>query len=138
MYKNKYKRDAWQWFSRFIRLRDTQDGYAQCITCGTKKNPKDGDAGHYISRSHNSTLFMELNVAFQCKGCNNPRWNKYGTHKAFRQALVSMYGEDQIEEMEKESLVPKRFNDAEFVAMSQYYQEEVERMLAEKGIEKWW
>ena len=137
MYKNKYKKSAWEWFSRFIRLRDTEsDGLAQCITCWTKKHPKDGDAGHFISRRHNATLFMEINVAFQCKRCNNPRWGN--THPAFREALIDMYGEEIVRDIEKEALTPKKFTDTEFIAIAQMYEKQVEELLKEKGIDKWW
>ena len=139
-YKNKYKKSANEWFSRFIRLRDTShiDGFAQCITCKKKKHPKDGDAGHFVSRSHNATLFLEDNVHFQCKACNNPNWNAGGTAKVYREVMIDMYGEDVVLEIEKTSLIPKRFTDMEYIAMTQDYQEKVEKLLSEKGIKKWW
>jgi|SRR3954451_3335822 len=62
------KKKAWAVFSKWIRNRDNYT----CFTCG-KYDENRGHfmhAGHYISRSHNATLFDEENVHAQCYYCN--------------------------------------------------------------------
>ena len=65
------KQKADRAFSKFIRLRDSNsNGLSQCITCGTFKNWKDMDCGHFISRRFESTRYDEKNANSQCKKCN--------------------------------------------------------------------
>lgn len=66
-----WKKKAWAVFSKWVRERDKYT----CYTCG-KNYSADGankgymHAGHFISRSHNNTLFCEINVRAQCYYCN--------------------------------------------------------------------
>jgi hypothetical protein len=60
-----------RWFSKFIRLRDSdQNGYCRCITCGRFASWKNMDAGHFISREKMATRYDEMNVHAQCQQCN--------------------------------------------------------------------
>ena len=68
-------------FSQYIRLRDTDDqGWGNCVTCGKALFWKNGDAGHFISRTYLNTRFEPLNVNLQCKGCNGYRSGEQFTH----------------------------------------------------------
>ena len=69
--KSKADATAWGWFSKYIRIRDSDGrGYGACFTC-QKINPiKDMDAGHFVSRDHKSVKFDEKNVHLQCRSCN--------------------------------------------------------------------
>ena len=61
----------WRWFSKLIRLRDTDHlGFGKCCTCGKVVKWNDADAGHFVSRRHKATKFDERNVNIQCKHCN--------------------------------------------------------------------
>ena len=45
------KKELWKWFSIFIRTRNVDDnGYDNCVTCGSYKHSRELDAGHYITR----------------------------------------------------------------------------------------
>ena len=48
------------------------------------------DAGHFVSRVYESTLFDERNVHAQCKGCNMPPNNGMG--HAYWMFLDGRYG----------------------------------------------
>ena len=65
------EKTTWDWVSKYIRLRDTDDnGYCTCCTCGTVKHWKDMQAGHFRSRKHNATAWDSRNIHAQCVSCN--------------------------------------------------------------------
>ena len=60
-----------RWFSKFIRLRDSdRNGMCRCVTCGKPDHWKEMDAGHFISREKLPVRYDERNVHAQCKQCN--------------------------------------------------------------------
>lgn len=65
-----YKKKAWDAFSQFIRLRDSENGYAKCCTCEHVDEWKYLQAGHFVAGRNNSILFREDNCHAQCVGCN--------------------------------------------------------------------
>src|SRR3990172_6535709 len=104
------KKKAWKVFSEYIRKRDSDwRGWGKCYTCGKKLFWKSGDAGHFISRVHNNTLFSELNVHLQCKHCNN----QGGEPAAYALHLIKDYGADIIILLQKQSTRIKQFKVSE-------------------------
>lgn len=66
-----YKKKAWPFFSKYIRLRDAdENGMCKCVTCGVEKHFKDMQAGHGVGGRHNYLLFDEEIVFAQCPACN--------------------------------------------------------------------
>jgi len=93
--RSKAKKKAWTQFSRFIRLRDSDEyGRAKCITCPAVKHYLEMDAGHFITRAKESTLFDERNVSCQCKGCNRFQGGKFFEHE---QAIERKFGKGTVE-----------------------------------------
>ena len=93
--RSKAKKKAWTQFSRFIRLRDSDEyGRAKCITCPAVKHWSEMDAGHFITRAKESTLFDERNVSCQCKGCNRFQGGKFFEHE---QAIERKFGKGTVE-----------------------------------------
>ena len=77
-----YKKLADKWFSKYIRLRDSDShGIIFCITCKKPFHYKQGDAGHFQPRQHLKTRFDPRNVNGQCKYCNNKNWNQGEQYK---------------------------------------------------------
>jgi len=75
-----WKKKAWAVFSKWIRERDNYT----CYTCGKQYiGGHSMQAGHFISRSHNNTLFDEQNVHAQCYHCNVIKRGNMGEY-AFR------------------------------------------------------
>lgn len=69
----KAKAKAWVECSKYIRLRDADEkGICTCVTCGRCAHWKAMDAGHFITRAKEATLFDPKNIHAQCGGCN--RW----------------------------------------------------------------
>jgi 5-methylcytosine-specific restriction endonuclease McrA len=90
------KKKADKYFSLYVRHRDSTDGMAECITCGTKKPIKQMQAGHFVSRRVNALRFDEENVNAQCTGCN---MFKAGEQYLYAKALDLKYGDGKAEEL---------------------------------------
>ena len=68
-----------------------------CISCGTKK-PFAWHAGHYRTTAAAGHLrFTRINIHLQCDVCNI---HKSGNIEAYRAALVELYGEETVQDLE--------------------------------------
>ena len=94
-----WKKKAWSEFSTFIRNRDNTALGCKCYTCGKYYPVNRMQAGHYISRRINITLFNETNSNAQCYNCNI---NLKGDPVTYRENLVKEYGEKFIQELESQ------------------------------------
>jgi len=93
--KLKKKLDAY--FSKYIRLRDSKNGFGNCFTCGVRKHWKEAHCGHWIPRNILATRFHEDNCRFQCVGCNLYANGKF---IEFRINLVKEIGEERVKALE--------------------------------------
>jgi len=93
----KLKKEADKWFSLYIRTRDSQDGLAECITCGVSKPIKEMQNGHFVRRSVNLLRYDELNCNDQCVGCN---MFKAGDLYLYGKALDTKYGDGTADELQ--------------------------------------
>src|SRR3972149_4557092 len=78
-------RIAWNYFSKFIRDRDSEDGYFTCISCGKTKSVAGGNcqAGHYYPAGKFKSLkYDEHNV--------NAEYNKRHGSKIDRLYLIDI------------------------------------------------
>jgi len=84
-------------FSQYIRLKDADEfGNATCFTCGKVDHWKKLQNGHFQSRKHYSTRWLEQNCQVQCAGCNVFR---YGEQFLFSKYLDEKYGDGTSEEL---------------------------------------
>jgi hypothetical protein len=146
------KKLAWQWMSRWVRLKDVldtarrfgfdkRDMMAQCFTCGafvcvTKRGG--GQAGHFRSRGHGGSsglYFDERAIRVQCAKCN--AWRQ-GRPDEFREGLVDEYGEETVQELERLHKMPSRWGPKDYPLLTMLYKREVETLLEENGLRKWW
>lgn len=92
---SKLKKDLDTWFSRYIRLRDSDDkGEIKCVTCEEVRFWKYADCGHYIPRQWKSTRWHEQNCHAQCKGCNGFQEGRMDIH---RDKIEERYGKDVVD-----------------------------------------
>lgn len=117
---------AWEQFSMFIRLRDAgPDGYAKCVTCPRVIHWRDGDAGHWITRAKEATLFDERNVSFQCKGCNKWQGGKPLEHE---QAIIRKYGPEAPEQIKTKAVQRCKRTENDYLFIEQTYRLRVENI----------
>ena len=85
-------------FNRWIRNRDSVDGYFTCISCEKFLSINQMNAGHYIHASRTQFLrFNEENVWGECIFCNN--YNP--SHLlGYRRNLIEKIGIDKVLEFE--------------------------------------
>lgn len=140
-YKSMKESTLWGWFSKFIRLRDSdKNGIGRCISCNKiievwrmdgkgeiHFNPL-AHAGHYIGREaiFAGTKYDERNVNLQCASCNTYH---EGNKSAYALALQRKYGPDilQILEVRKRGRMQKtRYA---VTALTEYYKSKVKEMI---------
>lgn len=93
------KEKAWTAFSRFIRLRDSDEyGYCVCCTCPTRLPWREMTAGHFVSGRGNAVLFDERVVHAQCVRCNVFNGGEYARYFLFMRRKYGL-SDSQIEEL---------------------------------------
>lgn len=127
------KKSADRWFSKFIRLRDSDsNGLIQCITCGKVTHWKRAHAGHFMSRRFESTRYDEKNVASQCVSCNT-----FGQGQQFKfgQWIDKTYGKGTAEKLEIKSKQLCKRKKFDYEVLSDTYKKKVKELAKDKGIE---
>ncbi len=110
-------------FSQYIRLSNTdKHGYCTCVTCGKKYFWKQIQAGHFMSRKHYSTRWLEDNVKPQCYGCNVMQ---QGQQYKFSKYL----GNNLSEELYNKSKEVIKFTTDELQDKITYYSEQIKNFL---------
>ena len=109
-------------FSQYIRLSNSVNDIAECVTCNKKDHWKKMQCGHFQSRKHYSTRWDERNVAVQCAGCNVFRYGE--------QFKFSLYlGVKLSEELLQKSRETVKFADVDLLVMIDYYSNKVKLLL---------
>jgi hypothetical protein len=108
-------------FSQYIRRKDAINEIAECITCNKKDHYKKLQCGHFMSRRHYSTRWLETNVGVQCYGCNI---TNQGQQYRFSQYL----GDKLAEEMYIKSHKTVKFADVDLIDMIEYYTNKVNEL----------
>jgi len=130
---SKLKKELDKWFSLYIRLRfATDEGLAQCYTCGKVDHYKRLQCGHFMSRRFHSTRWSELNCQVQCVKCN-----MYGQGEQFKFGinLDANYGEGTAEELQYEARKIVKYTRVDYVEQIGYYKSIVENLKKDKGLE---
>lgn len=84
-------------FSKYIRMRDSEDGFFICCSCGQRKPFEQADAGHFINRRWMALRYDERNVHAQCRACN--RFDE-GNMIGYTRFMLKTYGEDIVDLLE--------------------------------------
>lgn len=117
-------------FSQFIRLNESDyRGMCRCVSCGKEYFWKDIQNGHYFSRISNATRFEERNCHPQCYACNV---GLHGNIHEYRKAMVRMYGEDGLDELDRLHNTIVKFGRSDYERMISHYKQKVEELLANK------
>jgi hypothetical protein len=130
---SKLKKELDKWFSLYIRIRNSENGLAQCFTCGKVAHYKTGgmQCGHFQSRRFMATRYDERNQ-IQCVKCN---MFEQGMQWQFGMALDAKYGVGTAEEMQYKARQIQKFSRIDYEEKIGYYKALVEKLKKEKGIE---
>lgn len=121
------KKQVWELFSRYIRLRDclfttrTKER-GRCVTCEFELPIKDLQAGHFIPGRTNAVLFDEECVHAQCKTCNIL---KGGNILVYRRKILDLYGDGYDEVLEKRAHEVKKFTIEELENLKTEYKQKI-------------
>ena len=121
-----------KWFSLFIRLRESKDGYCECFTCGKQDHYKKLQNGHFQSRKHYSTRWNEKNCQVQCVACN--MFNQ-GEQYKFAVALDNKYGSGSAAELEALARTTTKFMRSDYMENISYYKKAVNNFLQSENID---
>ncbi len=124
------------YFSRYIRLKHSVDGQCTCYTCGTIKDIKEVDNGHYMKRAHKATRYHENNCKPQCKVCNGNTLHN-GKQVEFRINLINEIGLNEVESIEFNSKQSINANYFWYKDISDYYRNKVNELQKELGVKYW-
>lgn len=100
---SKLKKKVWTLFSKYIRLRDSVNGYCKCCTCESHLPIGEMNAGHYIHGNTKPTFFDERNVNAQCVRCNKWLSGRLNEYALF---LENKYGVGILQELKIKSKGP--------------------------------
>lgn len=120
----KWKKKAWDEFSKFIRNRDAlsttgERENAVCCTCDTEYPVKKLQAGHFIPGRRNSILFEERGVHAQCYNCNI---NLKGNPRKYQKFMFNKYGQEEIDRLDNLSEQTIQMKWFDFKEKFEYYQ----------------
>lgn len=119
----KLHKKLWPIFSQYIRLNESTNGWGRCFTCGIKKPWKELQAGHFVSRRFKATLYEEMNVNSQCMACN---CFLHGNLLIYRRKMDELYGDNNVEALERRAHQVKKWTVPELEAMIAEYKAKVE------------
>ena len=108
-------------FNKYIRERDSQDGYFTCISCGRTLTTDQMDAGHFAPVKGGSALrFDEYNVNGECKKCNGfDEFHLIG----YRRGIIEKYGEGVLLHLEQNARLVKKWSRTELNEIIEKYGE---------------
>jgi len=121
-----------KWFSRFIRLRDSDsNGTIKCCTCGKFKIWNQGvDCGHY-SKRNKSHRYNEMNCAAQCKYCNGRMKGEADKHAVY---IDEKYGIDAAEDLRDTEMFLNHYTRYEYLEMIKHYKAKAKEEAKLRGI----
>lgn len=129
------KRKLDEVFSKFIRLRDTnEDGVGYCIDCGARMTWEHVQCGHFMVRERMSTRWNEQNCAGQRDGCN---MEASGRQYEMGLGLDSRYGKGTADSLVQQSLNIRQWTPQDLMEMILDYREKVNELLKTKNFQPW-
>jgi len=130
---SKLKKELDKWFSLYIRIKSCDDnGMVICYTSKRKYHYKNIHAGHFISRRHLSTRWLEQNVKPQSAADN---LFGQGEQYKFGMYLDSEYGVGTAEQLSIDARKTIKMSRIDYEEKITYYKSVVNKIKQEKNIE---
>ena len=99
-------------FSKYIRLRDSEDGFFICCSCGQRKPFEQADAGHFINRRWMALRYDERN-----------RFDE-GNMVGYTRFMLKTYGEGIVDLLESMK-TPYKWTDGELEILIKYWKDKL-------------
>jgi hypothetical protein len=106
-------------FNAWIRERDSEDGFFECVSCFRELPVKQMNAGHYVSKKNCLHLrYNEYNVHGECVWCNC--FNE--SHLiGYRETLIGYYGLEKVLELEQARHNTVKFSSIDYLDIIEKY-----------------
>lgn len=122
-------------FSKFIRLRDTNDeGIGYCVDCGARVTWEHIQCGHFMVRERMSTRWDEQNCAGQRDGCN---MEGSGRQYEMGLGLDQRYGKGTADKLVAMSHHTRQWTPPELQELIEQYKIKVNELLQTKTFQPW-
>ena len=102
------KRTLWKWLAQLVKQNTDE-----CYTCGKLVVGREKQAGHFISRRMNSTIYDLRNIRTQCSRCN---FNG-GNVGVFSVKLRKEIGDKSFDELVKRSVKTHQWDEGDLGEM---------------------
>jgi hypothetical protein len=108
-------------FNKYVRERDSENGYFTCISCGKTLPIQQMNAGHYIPQKNSSLLrFNEYNVHGECISDNG--FNEFHLIN-YRKNLINKIGQEMVDWLEENQRTIKKWTRTELLDLIEKYGE---------------
>lgn len=115
-------------FSWYIRIKNSVNGDATCVTCGKTTPWGQMQNGHFYTRGRYPTRWNEMNCHVQCPACNV---FLKGNYIVYTKYMIDRYGRAAVDDLEVLSLSGSKIPTVKLLEDIDFYTKEVDRMLAE-------
>jgi hypothetical protein len=106
-------------FNKYVRERDSQDGYFTCISCSRVLPVDKMNAGHFVPVKNGSFLRLhEWNVSGECQYCNC--FDEFHLIR-YRKNLIEKIGLEAVEWLEANSRTVKKWTREELEEIIKKY-----------------
>lgn len=106
-------------FNKYVRERDSENGYFICISCGRTLPVEQMNAGHYIPQKNSSFLrFNEYNVHGECISDNG--FNEFHLIN-YRKNLINKIGQEMVDWLEDNQRTIKKWTRSELNEIIEKY-----------------
>lgn len=138
--KQRARKRADDWFSRFIRIKHAiliaaGEPLCYCYTCGARKFSKNIDNGHWQRRGYTATRYDPNNARPQCRQCN---YYRSGMPEVFEEKLKAEIGEIEVEKIRRNARASFHDNAEFYSEQAEKYKRLTNELIKEKQIKKWW
>jgi len=130
----KAKKDAWDMFSLYIRLKHAdKNGDVTCITCGKVANYKKMQASHLVPGRTERILFDERGVYPCCYRCNCVlSGNLLNYMKYLEETLGVKKAIALREELQKNAKIPLKRTIADYQELIELYKDKIKTLIKKK------
>lgn len=129
------RRKALDAIQKLARVSEADDnGYCQCVSCGTLAHWSEMDGGHYIPKGNSSYWSLDIrNVHPQCKGCNGYGM-KFGTAaQEYTKWMIDYYGREFVDQMERDKRNTVKYYKKDYEEMTKDFNEQIKYHLERIG-----
>jgi hypothetical protein len=129
--------NAWKWCSRMVRVEEAVNpDYVYCFTCKKLIRLVDAECGHFVQRNRLATKFKRQNLHSQCTRCNKFLSGNQAVHGI---EIDKQYGEGTAKHLILlGSIRGAKIGRLEYERMIEEFKAITNKLVKDKGINKWW